>query len=100
MADEVKVKIHRSLTSTSIPANASLQEGELAANIADAKLWVGDASGNPVLLGGGAVSNVTSTLPTSAQEGELWWHTDLGKLFIYYNDGGSSQWVETGPGAI
>lgn len=98
MADEVKVKIHRSLTTGNEPAAASLQEGELAANITDQKLWIGDASGDPVLLGGGSVTNLTTTMPTSPAEGELWYDTDTGKLFIYYNDGTSSQWVEVGPG--
>ena len=31
-------------------------------------------------------------------EGELWWESDTGDLYIYYNDGDSSQWVMTNSG--
>ena len=41
----------RSLAPTVVPPASSLEEGQLAVNIADALLWVGDASGNPVGLG-------------------------------------------------
>jgi microcystin-dependent protein len=38
-----------------------------------------------------------STPPASPQPNQLWWHSDLGQLFIYYNDGNSSQWVPCSP---
>ena len=44
---------------------------------------------------GGA--NVASTPPTSPVNGQLWWDQDTGRLFIYYIDGDSSQWVEATP---
>ena len=31
-------------------------------------------------------------------EGELWWESDTGDLYIYYDDGDSSQWVMTNAG--
>ena len=31
-------------------------------------------------------------------EGELWWESDTGDLYIYYNDGDSSQWVMANSG--
>jgi len=46
MADILKIR--RTLVSGTIPAPASLSEGELAANIADKKLWIGDTAGDPV----------------------------------------------------
>jgi len=48
MADIIKIK--RSLTASTVPAAASLSEGELAVNIVDKKLWVGDTAGDPILL--------------------------------------------------
>jgi hypothetical protein len=48
MADVIQIK--RSLTAGTIPADGSLGEGELAVNIPDKKVWVGDSSGNPVLI--------------------------------------------------
>ena len=45
-----KIKIKTSTSTGAVPANGSLAQGELAVNTADLKLWVGDASGNPVLI--------------------------------------------------
>ena len=32
--------------------------------------------------------------PTDPDEGRLWYNSDIGKLYLYYNDGSSSQWIE------
>ena len=32
--------------------------------------------------------------PTDPDEGRLWYNSDTDKLYLYYNDGSSSQWVE------
>ncbi len=37
---------------------------------------------------------VSSTQPGSPVVGQLWWNQDYGRLFIYYNDGTSNQWVD------
>ena len=34
---------------------------------------------------------------TSAQPGDLWWSSYNGRLYVYYNDGDSSQWVTAMP---
>jgi hypothetical protein len=36
---------------------------------------------------------IGTTAPAAPQVGQLWWRSDSGRLFIYYNDGTSSQWV-------
>ena len=38
-----------------------------------------------------------STRDHSAEPGDLWWSGDNGRLYIYYNDGNSSQWVSAFP---
>ena len=40
-------------------------------------------------------ATVTSsdTAPTSPRSGDLWYRTDDSTLYVYYNDGSSSQWV-------
>ena len=43
--------------------------------------------------GGGSIT-VSDTAPASPEEGDLWWDSGDGKLFVYYNDGSSSQWVD------
>ena len=46
-------------------------------------------------------ANVSQTAPSSPSVGSLWFNTDLGKLFVYYTDVDSSQWVEaSGSGLV
>lgn len=45
--------------------------------------------------GGGASVSVSDTAPASPAEGDLWFESDTGKTFVYYD----SYWVETGTGA-
>ena len=42
-----KIKFKNSVTTTAVPTNGSLAQGELVINIADQKAWVGDPAGNP-----------------------------------------------------
>ena len=46
--------------------------------------------------GGGGSITVSDTAPTdpAPENGDLWWKSDDGKLFVYYVDGDSSQWVD------
>jgi len=48
MADILQIK--RSLTATAVPSAGALAEGELAVNIPDKMMWIGDDSGNPILI--------------------------------------------------
>ena len=48
---------------------------------------------------GGANVTVSSNPPGSASNGDLWWDSDIGELYIYYTDGDSNQWVETSGGS-
>ncbi|MCZ8352071.1 MAG: tail fiber domain-containing protein [Rhizobium sp.] len=57
------ILLKRSSTSSSVPAAASLQAGELAINLADQKLYSKTAGGTVVQVGFG---NLTSTMVTSA----------------------------------
>jgi hypothetical protein len=38
--------------------------------------------------------DIASTAPENPNVGDLWWNNTNGVLYIYYNDGSSSQWVE------
>ena len=44
-----------------------------------------------------AASIVSANPPSSPTSGNLWWNSNTGGLYIYYNDGNSSQWVEASP---
>ena len=35
-----------------------------------------------------------TTAPSGAVDGDFWWDDETGSLYIYYNDGSSSQWVQ------
>jgi len=39
------------------------------------------------------LASIGTTAPTTATVGQLWWRSDSGKLYIYYDDGNSKQWV-------
>jgi hypothetical protein len=43
--------------------------------------------------GGGGSIEISSTAPASPSAGDLWWDSDNGNLYIYYDDGDSQQWV-------
>ena len=55
-----RIKTKNSTTSTSTPANGSLLQGELAVNITDKKLFVGNGSGNPVEITNQGVGSIVS----------------------------------------
>ena len=44
-------------------------------------------------------TEVSATPPTGAEEGDLWWDTTDGRLYVYYDDGSSEQWVDASPDA-
>jgi len=41
--------------------------------------------------------SISSTPPGSPSPGTMWWNQDYGRLFIYYSDTDSSQWVDAMP---
>lgn len=41
---------------------------------------------------------ISATAPTSPVVGQLWWDSVGGQLYVWYNDGSSSQWVATNNG--
>jgi hypothetical protein len=42
---------------------------------------------------GSGVIIMSPTAPASPVSGQLWWDTNDGQLYVYYNDGNSAQWV-------
>jgi len=43
---------------------------------------------------GGLSVNIADVAPGSPVAGQMWWNSSNGNLYIYYNDGSSSQWVQ------
>jgi len=42
----------------------------------------------------GPTTSTVDAPPASPVAGQLWWESDTGNLFIWYNDGDSAQWVQ------
>ena len=68
---------------------------------ADSSQWV-EVVGKtgPTGAAGGSTITVSDAAPSSPVAGQLWWNSTSNKLYIYYTDANSSQWVQaTTPGA-
>ena len=46
----------------------------------------------------GSKVTISPTPPQGAREGDLWWNDVDGRLYIFYDDGNTAQWVDTSPG--
>ena len=58
--------------------------------------WV-DAAPFNIQGGGGATVSVGATAPIGPLAGDLWYSSDHGRLFVYYIDEDSNQWVDAAP---
>jgi len=65
--------------------------------IVTAAYFYGDGSNLTNLTGVAATVAISTTAPSSPTSGDLWYNSELGRTFVYYNDGSSSQWVDTAP---
>lgn len=89
-------------------AGFNLPAGTAPTTPADGDMWTTTAglfvriNGVTVgpLGGGGSSVTIADTAPGSPASGDMWWESDTAKLYVYYNDGTSSQWVEVNGGAV
>jgi hypothetical protein len=91
------------------PTASQLDYGELAINYSagDAAIFLKDSTNNVIRISGvgniadDGLTNVPSTTspPTSPtpEAGNLWYNSEDGRLYIYYVDDNSSQWVDASP---
>jgi len=89
--------------------NANSRGTAAPSNPVDGQTWVDLSLDPPVLKiwdetnlvwaesSGGASVETGATPPTSPSDGDMWWNTDDGRLYIYYTDADSSQWVDASP---
>lgn len=47
--------------------------------------------------GGGASITMSDSQPSSPSNGDLWFNTTALRLYVYYTDGTSNQWIQTNP---
>ena len=87
------------------PTAANMLDGELAINFNsnDPAIFIKDSAGTIVRLAGKnnlsftnyqAIIPTTATPPSSADAGNLYWDTDDERLYIYYDDGNTQQWLD------
>ena len=55
--------------------------------------WTSSSAGSS----GGSSVTVSDTAPTSPSDGDQWFNSTSLKMFVYYADGSSSQWVPASP---
>lgn len=73
---------------TGVTGNLPVTNLNSGTNASNATFWRGDGT-----WASGASVTVSDTPPGSPIAGNLWWESDTGNLYIYYNDGNTSQWV-------
>jgi hypothetical protein len=77
-------------TSSTRPANPFEGQVIYETDTNNIRFWSGSAWESNK---GGIVS---SSAPTGAAAGDIWYDSDDGRAYIYYDDGSSQQWVEFG----
>jgi hypothetical protein len=79
----------KSVTATIVPFPEAPQDG----------LTYGRKNATWSTVIGGAATSDTAP-PGPLVTGQLWWKSDTGTFYVYYNDGNSSQWVEAAAPAV
>jgi hypothetical protein len=46
----------------------------------------------------GSIITISDNAPASPVSGSLWWDSTVGRTYVFYNDGTTSQWVDASPG--
>ena len=107
----MKLQLKRSNVLTSgaakVPTASQLDYGELAINYnnSDPAIFLKDSNNNVIRISG--VGNIaddgqvelpaSTTPPNNPEAGNLWFNSDEGRLYIYYVDANTSQWVDASP---
>ena len=69
----------------------------LAFTAANTSQYTANLAFDKANTGGVPISDVA---PSNPAANSLWWSSDLGRLFVFYNDGSSAQWVEASPDTL
>ena len=89
------------------PTASQLEYGELAINYNtnDPAIFLKDSNNNVIRISG--IGNIaddgqvelpaSNTPPLNPQPGNLWYNSEDGRLYIYYKDPDTEQWVDASP---
>jgi len=85
---------------TLVSSASSISQLNFVGAAVTAQVSVQSPSGFPGIAATITVNPVTilDTPPINPIPGELWWESDTGDLYVYYEDADSSQWVTTNTG--
>ena len=87
---------------TPVSSASSITQMNFVGAAVTAQVSLQNPSGHPGIAATVTVIpvNVGDSPPNTPtpNEGELWWESDTGDLYIYYNDGSSAQWVMANAG--
>lgn len=80
-------------------SNGSISIGQDVSTTADVTFNDVTVVGNLIadIAGGGTSVEISDSAPSSPSEGDLWWDSTDSNMYIYYDDGTSSQWVPSSP---
>lgn len=78
-----------------LTANSFSGNGASLTNV-DADTLEGYTLATVLSSSSGSIS-VGNSAPSNASEGDLWWNPDTLRMYVYYSDSTSDQWVDTNP---
>lgn len=67
--------------------------------VEDITLEAGISGGSGGSAPAGGYTHIRDTVPPTPTAGDTWYDTSTGFSWLYYNDGNSSQWLQTAPGS-
>jgi plastocyanin len=89
-----------SLTAFDIITTAPSGNGSLIYTSANGSFTFTPANATQGGGGGGASVTISDVAPSSPSAGDMWFDSEDLILYVYYNDGSSSQWVKSSPSGI
>jgi hypothetical protein len=88
------ISFSNTITVANISANGTTgTAGQVLTSNGTIVYWATPSSGS------GSSVTVSDTAPSSPTNGTLWYYTGTSELFVYYDDGTSTQWVTTAAAA-
>jgi hypothetical protein len=91
------------ITAASFVGDGSSLSGIITSILAGSNIVVDVTAGIATItstasgVGAGTSVTISDTPPLNPTEGNLWYDSSIGRAFVYYNDGTSSQWVDFSP---
>jgi len=94
------IQIKRATTAAWAALNPVLASGEPGIDLDSGIFKIGDGTTAWLSLpaaSGGSTALISDTAPAFPAVGTLWWDSDVGVLYVWYEDGTSGQWVVAVP---